>query len=388
MLADSVFDDCILTYFKAPHSATGEDVVEISIHGGEYLQNRLLEVLVKEKGVRFADAGEFTLRAFLNGRLDLTRAEAVADLIHARDAASHRNAQHQLHGRLESAFSGFHETLMEMITHIEAELDFSDQEIELVALESYLPGLEELHERVQLLLDSYFYGKHLHEGFRIPIIGPPNAGKSTLFNALVGMDRAIVTEKPGTPRDTIEASKLIGDHTAVLVDTAGIREAGDNVEQSGVSRSLDEIARADIVIQVHSPDTEPENTEIPAETPCIAVFSKADLSPDTRPAGQIAVSGLDGTGLGHLQEALAARIAEIAARNSEGVIITTRRHVNVLERFLGQLKQCRTAITDAVGPEYLAADLREALHILGEITGETTPDEILDQIFNGFCIGK
>jgi len=386
-LSGETFDDCVATYFPGPNSYTGEDILELSIHGGAYLQERLLAVLSGISGVRLADPGEFTLRAFLAGRLDLTQAEAVADLIHARDSAAHRSARHQLHGELDGLLQGFKAVLVQVLTQIEAELDFSDQEIDFTPLETHTPTLTGLQARVQQLLNTYFYGKRVVEGFRVPLVGPPNAGKSTLFNALLGHSRAIVNPEPGTTRDTIETTMVLDDHSVVLVDTAGLRDTENLIEQDGVDRSLEELQRADLVIAVDSPDTAPTRVELPVDTPLLRVFTKSDIAPKDPDPASLTVSGKTGIGLAELKQQIARHLDGLR-RTSSSVIITNQRHVNVLEAFAGRVEAVLVAIQDQRGPEYVAADLHQALQVLGEITGETTPDEILGNIFNNFCIGK
>jgi len=386
-LGDDVFDDCVVTFFKSPASATGEDLVEISIHGGEYLQKTLLKALTHQPGVRLADPGEFTLRAFLNGRIDLTRAEAVADLIHARDVASHRAARQQLHGALAQRLESYRQQIMDILVQIEVELDFSEHEIDFTPLEAHSAILDGVLADVRSLLKTHFYGRRIQEGFRVPLIGVPNAGKSTLFNALLGHERAIVNDTPGTTRDTIEASFSLGAHTLILVDTAGVHSADDQIEQSGIDRSLEELQRADLVLLVNSTDTPGAKLELPPATPAIAVHTKCDTDSGTEIDG-LPVSGKTAEGLDELLSAIQTRIDALAAGLGDGVVLTHYRHSEILERFADQLQAAQKAVLDGLGPEYVAADLRESLHVLGELTGETTPEDILNTIFAGFCVGK
>jgi tRNA modification GTPase len=387
-LSEGEFDDCVVTYFKGPHSVTGEDLVEISIHGGAYLQQKLLEVLLRAPGLRAASAGEFTFRSFLSGRIDLSRAEAVADLIHAKDEAAHKNARNQLLGNLRLLVDAMSERLIHSLTILEAELDFSDQEIEFSPPQDLIGPLSEIQETTNSLLETYFYGRRLEEGIRIPLVGAPNSGKSSLFNLLLGEERAIVTAQAGTTRDTIEKSIVIAGHSIVLVDTAGLRETHSEAELSGVDRSLDEIDSADLVILVHAPDTE---TSVPDElihTPQITVYNKIDLV-SARPENMdIYLSCTTGEGFELLKKRLYSQVVNMVNVGVGGVVLSRERHRDVFIRFKDQITVCITSIQNQLGPEYIASDLRQALDILGEITGKTTPDDILNQIFSGFCVGK
>lgn len=387
-LGEGVFDDCVVTFFKGPNSATGEDLVEISIHGGAFLQQHLLQVLLQSPSVRPAGAGEFTLRSFLNGKIDLSRAEAVADLIHSKDAAAHKNARHQLGGGLKNLVLSMSEQLMHAVVILEAELDFSDQEIEATNPEALLPGLQKLILTTDALLDTYFYGSRLNEGFRVPIVGSPNSGKSSLFNLLLGQERAIVTSLAGTTRDTIEKSIDVAGHTVVLVDTAGLRETRDEAELSGVDRSKEEIELADFVILVHAPDTEDIHPVIPNDTPQITVYNKVDLVNSPPEHKDVYLSCATKQGLKEIQDLIYSHVINISTVGVQGVVLSGERHRDVFDRFSKQLGAGINAIKSGLGPEYIASDLRMALSVLGEITGETTPDDILNQIFSGFCVGK
>ena len=387
-LGEGEFDDCVVTYFKGPHSVTGEDLVEVSIHGGAYLQQKLLEVLLRAPGIRPAGAGEFTFRSFLSGRIDLSRAEAVVDLIHAKDSAAHKNARNQLAGNLRGLVDAMSKGVVHTLTLLEAELDFSDQEIEFSPPEALIDPLSEILKTTEALLETYFYGRRLEDGIRIPLVGAPNSGKSSLFNLLLGEDRAIVTAQAGTTRDTIEKTIVIAGHSVVLVDTAGLRDTDSEAELSGVGRSLDEITHADLIILVHAPDTD---TALPDElinTPYISVFNKVDLTP-TAPTGMdVALSCVTSQGIEDLKKQLYSHVTNMINHGVGGVILNNERHRDVFIRFKDQLSVCIKSIQEDLGPEYIASDLRLALDVLGEITGKTTPDDILNQIFSGFCVGK
>jgi len=387
-LSEGEFDDCIVTYFKGPHSVTGEDLVEVSIHGGAYLQQKLLEVLLRAPGIRAASAGEFTFRSFLSGRIDLSSAEAVADLIHAKDAAAHKNARNQLMGNLRLLTDSISDKLIHSLTILEAELDFSDQEIEFSPPQTLLEPLFEIKTTTQSLLETFFYGRRLEDGIRVPLVGAPNSGKSSLFNLLLGEDRAIVTAQAGTTRDTIEKTIVIAGHSVVLVDTAGLRETESEAELSGVDRSLDEIDNADLVILVHAPDTKNSIPDGLIHTPYISVFNKLDLVSETPKDIDVKLSCSTGTGLDDLKKALYKQVVNMVNVGVGGVVLNSERHRDVFIRFKDQIAASINSIQNELGPEYIASDLRLALDILGEITGKTTPDDILNHIFSGFCVGK
>ena len=387
-LSQGDFDDCVVTYFKGPRSVTGEDLVEISIHGGAYLQQKLLEVLLRAPGLRAASAGEFTFRSFLSGRIDLSRAEAVADLIHAKDEAAHKNARNQLLGNLRLLVESISEKLIRSLTILEAELDFSDQEIDFSPPQALVDPLSEILVTTEALLETYYYGRRLEEGIRIPLVGAPNSGKSSLFNLLLGEDRAIVTPQAGTTRDTIEKTIVIAGHSVVLVDTAGLRETESEAELSGVGRSLGEIDSADLVILVYAPDT---STAIPDKlihTPQITVFNKLDLVSEPPQGMDISLSCTTGAGVDTLKKTLYQHVVNMVNLGVGGVVLNSERHRDVFIRFKDQISTSIASIQNELGPEYIASDLRQALDILGEITGKTTPDDILNQIFSGFCVGK
>ncbi len=387
-LGEGEFDDCIVTYFKGPHSVTGEDLVEISIHGGAYLQQKLLEVLLRAPGLRAASAGEFTFRSFLSGRIDLSRAEAVADLIHAKDAAAHKNARNQLSGSLRHLVDSISDKLIRVLTLLEAELDFSDQEIEFSPPQTLLDPLFEIQTTTETLLDTFYYGRRLEDGIRVPLVGAPNSGKSSLFNLLLGENRAIVTNQAGTTRDTIEKTILIAGHSVVLVDTAGLRKTKSQAELSGVDRSLDEIDNADLVLLIHAPDTKTSIQNELINSTYISIFNKVDLVSDRPENMDIYLSCTTGEGLGLLKTELYKQVINMVNDGVGGVVINSERHRDVFIRFNDQIKTSIASIQNELGPEYIASDLRLALDVLGEITGKTTPDDILNQIFSGFCVGK
>lgn len=381
----------VVTYFPGPSSATGEDVIEISLHGGEYLQQELLRSLSNQTGVRLATPGEFSLRAFLNNKIDLSRAEGIAETIHAQDAAAHRLGQNHLHGGIPKFLDQIKHDLIQIITVIEAELDFSDQEIASTPARNHLVQIKSIKSRVQTLLDTFYYGQRLMEGFRVPLIGATNTGKSSIFNILSGFDRAIVTEIPGTTRDTIEARLSIAGHTVILIDTAGIRDQHEPIEGLGISRTLDEMEKADIIIVVESPDAPREKINFPPGIPAIRVFNKCDLDfPAAAVVGlyDVVASCKTGAGIASLKQKLAEALLSIRQEADGGLVIASQRQADTLQRFCAVCESAEISINDHVHLEYLASDLRNALSVLGEITGETTPDDILVEIFNTFCIGK
>ena len=386
-----IFDDAVVTYFPAPNSATGEDVVEISVHGGEFIQQELLRVLANQDSVRLAEPGEFTLRSFLNEKIDLSRAEAVAETINAQSAAAHQLAQDHLHGGIRRYLDQIKHDLLLIISFVEAELDFSDQEISRVKPETHLDQIQSIKRRAETLLSTYFYGQRLMDGFRVVLIGPTNAGKSSIFNVLCGFDRAIVTEYPGTTRDTIEGELSIAGHRVILIDTAGIRAVNDPIENIGIDRSLLELDRADIILSIHAPDAQADMPLFPGKTPVISIFNKSDLisgQATAKTTADVIISCKTGSGIDLLRQKLAEKILLSRTMADGGLIIASQRQADTLQRFSDACLAAETGIFSKIEPEYFASDLRNALSILGEITGETTPDDILNEIFSTFCIGK
>jgi tRNA modification GTPase len=386
----AVLDEGLVLFFRAPHSFTGEDVAELHAHGAPRLLALLLEEVLREDGVRLATAGEFTRRAFLSGRIDLARAEAVADLVAAESEAQVRAAAAQLSGELTARLEAVHGPLLALQADVEGALDFPEEAegAEAGARER----LDEALVRVRALLADARRGALIRRGARVVLYGPVNAGKSTLFNALAGADRALVDPEPGTTRDTLEARIELAGLAVTLVDTAGLRENAGRLEAMGIGRTREALAGADVAVLVLPPDASAaERAAWRAEVPAgarLEVLGKADLlRPLTPPAqgeGGLLVSGQTGEGLGALRAVLARRLGEGAA---SAVLASSERHLAALEQVEQALARARTA-AEVATLEVVAGELGLALHALVEVTGEDASEALLDAIFQRFCIGK
>ena len=387
-------DDGIVTYYPAPHSYTGEPTVEFSCHGSEYVQQAVVQALV-DSGARLAEPGEYTLRAFLNGRLNLSQVEAVADLIDATTPTQHRLAVSQLRGGYAQQLADMRTQLLDITSLLELELDFSDEDVEFADRSQLKQLVDSLEARVGQLRDTFRQGNALKRGIPVAIAGCPNVGKSTLLNALLQDHRALVSDMPGTTRDTIEETFMVDGITFRLIDTAGLRHSDDPLEAMGIERTLDAVAKADIVIYVHdatkpAAQAQADMRELQERIPLgnkhvITVANKTDL-PNTDCVEQaIALSAKEGTGLGQLTQAL----TEAAATSSTpDVLLTNERHYEALGRVGQALHQVGEGLKRGTTADLVAVDLRDALYHLGTITGEVTNDEVLGNIFSRFCIGK
>lgn len=392
-------DEVLAVVMRQPGSYTKEDVVEVHCHGGSLVLRRVLDLFI-DLGARLARPGEFTLRAFLNGRIDLTRAEAVLEVIRARSEAFSRIALQQLEGRLSRVIYRFRDRMADQLALIEAYVDFPEEDLELPHRESLLSAAAELSSEIDQLLSTFDTGRVLREGLSVLILGRPNVGKSSLLNALLGEARVIVTEIPGTTRDLIEESLTLGGVPLKIVDTAGIRSTLDPVESEGVRRARGKVAQADLVLLVidGSQPVEPDDflaLEACAETRVLIVVNKGDLgalplpSPfDMMPA--VSVSALTGEGLDALRDAVVKYGCggDSGGESRESVLLSDRRHREALVRCRESLERFRLGLEEETSPEFLAFELREGLAALGEITGETTPEDVLERIFTRFCIGK
>lgn len=371
----SDLDECILTVFRAPHSFTGEDVVEIACHGSLYIQQEMLRRLINA-GCTMAKAGEFTQRAFLNGRMDLTQAEAVADLIAARSEAEKSMALRQLRGGISSELASLREQLLNFTSLVELELDFADHEDLEFADRTQLHELaDRIEQHLRRLTDSFRTGQAIKNGISVAIVGPTNAGKSTLLNALVGEERAIVSDIHGTTRDTIEDTVILDGILFRLIDTAGLRETQDEIEALGIARTKKAIAQAQIVIDLGQ-------TEVSTQSVRIAVHNKADLN-----TGE----GINISAKNHDIEALTREMVRVAREqlgNTDGLMISNARHYEALSRALTAIERVQQGLQDELSGELLAMDLNDCLDAIGEITGQITNNEVLGNIFSKFCIGK
>ena len=368
-------DEALVSVFRAPHSYTGEDSVELSCHGSRYIINRVLELLVQQ-GCRMAGPGEFTQRAYLNGKLDLSQAEAVADLIASTNRATHRLAMSQLRGGISSELSRLREQLLELTSLLELELDFSDHEdLEFADRTELLQLSQTISLHIQQLASSFQTGNALKQGIPVAIVGAPNVGKSTLLNALLGEERAIVSDIQGTTRDAIEDTIELGGITFRFIDTAGIRHTVDAIEQMGIKRSMAAVAKARIILLMTEPGVPYPDLPVREDQTVIHIKNKTD-----------AFQAKYGIGLDHLRQQL---IAAVPTISDTDVIVTSARHYDALLRAQATLQRVVEGLRTNLSGDLLAEDLRQVLDQLAEITGgQITPQETLNNIFSHFCVGK
>lgn len=395
-------DHCVLLCFRSPHSYTGEDVVELSCHGGAVTLRRVLS-LALQSGARMAEPGEFTMRAFLNGRLDLSQAEAVCDLIRARTEAAQRIAVAQLDGRLSREICSIRDELMGVLAAIEASIDFSD-EIGELDVAAALKRMRAASDRIERLIQSAQYGRVYREGARVVIVGRPNVGKSSLLNALLGADRAIVTPIAGTTRDVIEEGANIEGIPLVAIDTAGLRETSDPVEVIGVKRAEETLRSSSLalfVLDASSGFMEADHyiAKRLSDIKAIWVANKIDRLDAERhsetvseiaskdPAKTvIAVSATTGEGLDDLQRAIVRQLTGSAL--TEQTVVNNLRHEEALRQALGSLKQAIKTAESSMPSDFISIDVRGALDALGLVTGDTATEDLIHRIFQDFCIGK
>ncbi len=370
-----IVDECMVSIFRAPHSYTGEDAVEISCHGSQYIINKVLELLV-QNGCRMAGPGEYTMRAYLNGKMDLSQAEAVADLIASTNKATHQLAMNQLRGGISSELSQLRDQLLKLTSLLELELDFSDHEDLEFADRSELHELaKNIDNRVTQLAESFQTGNALKNGIPVAIVGAPNVGKSTLLNALLGEERAIVSDIQGTTRDAIEDTMLLNGITFRFIDTAGIRHTDDQIENLGIERSKAAAQRARIILLMTEPGVPYPTLETRDDQTVIRIENKT-----------ASFQAKFGIGI----DALKHQLVEAAPKTSESnVIITNARHYDALVRAHQAIQRVINGLQQQLSGDLLSEDLRQALDILSEITGgQITPNEVLGNIFKNFCVGK
>lgn len=403
-------DTVLVSVFRSPHSYTGEDSVEISCHSSKYVVERLLQRLV-DSGARMAGPGEFTQRAFVNGKMDLAQAEAVADVISSQNAAAHRVAYSQLKGGFSKELKTLRDELLKMTSLLELELDFSEEDVEFASRRELSALLDGALRHIHSLTDSFRYGNALRNGVPVAIVGAVNAGKSTLLNALVGDDRAIVSDIAGTTRDTVEETMTIDGILFRFIDTAGLRTTQDEVEKIGISRSYKKMSEAEIVLallDVTVPEEENEhsisdivnNLDVKSQK-LIVLLNKVDVlgsninvsllnntvsSPDEK-VTKLYISAKTGFGLDTLRTLLSDS-QKTATLDSGQTIVTNLRHYQSLMSAAASLEKVRSSLATSQTPDLLSEDLRQALHHLSSILGEVTPDEVLGNIFERFCIGK
>ncbi len=391
-------DEVVVTFFAKPHSYTTDEVVEISAHGSPVVLRHILE-LALERGARLAEPGEFTMRAFLNGRVDLTQAEAVRDLIESQTLYQAKVAAQQLEGALSKRLQPIKQKLVELIALLEAGIDFAEDDVTVMPAEQIAARIAEVQAPLVKLSDSFAYGKVVHEGLTLAIVGRPNVGKSSLFNCLVERERAIVTATPGTTRDLVSETVAIGGIPVRLVDTAGIRRALDEAESIGIRKSMEALADADLVLVVldASQPVTHEDEELLRQVEqraAIVVENKADLAAHrgerggTTVATAVRTSAVSGEGIADLRAEILRHIGGEMGAPRESGFLTNVRHQNLVRDSLAALDAATRSVQEKVPHEMILLDLYNALRPLDEITGATTADDILNLIFSRFCIGK
>ena len=391
-------DEALVVVMRGPHSFTGEDVVEIHTHGGPYVLQATCEAL-RQVGTRLAAPGEFTRRAFLNGRLDLTQAEAVLDTIRATTANSLRMAQNQLRGQLSHNVSRIRDELLRLLAHIEAGMDFIEEDITFVETDEIQTTLNKALGELQRLVTTYEEGRVLREGIRVAIIGRPNVGKSSLLNALLQVDRVIVSPVPGTTRDVVDEVVNIQGIPMRIVDTAGLRHTHDAVEQEGIKRTRDTVAQAELVLIVIDGSTKISEGDRAVfqevtDQKRLCVLNKCDLPLEVRVSDVkdlgacIRVSAQTGEGMDELRDAMRRCVLRGDFEPSESIVVSRARHHEALGRASDSIENALHSVTNHLSGEVIALDIRSSLDSLGEITGEVSGEEVLDQIFREFCIGK
>lgn len=400
-----VYDQVLLSIFKGPNSYTGENVIEISCHGSTFIQQQIIQLLLR-RGAKMAQAGEFTLRAFLNGKLDLSQAEAVADLIASDNEASHQIAMQQMRGGFSNEIAKLREELLNFASLIELELDFAEEDVEFADRTQFYELLERIEFVLKRLIDSFAVGNVIKNGIPVAIVGEPNVGKSTLLNALLNEERAIVSDIAGTTRDTIEDELVINGIGFRFIDTAGIRETQDHVESIGIQKTFEKIEQAQVVMfLVDSTELTMESLErlkvevekIRNKYPqkaLLTIFNKKDKleerllqNLESQIENSIFISAKQKVGIEELKNELMSFVNTGALRNNE-TIVTNTRHYDSLLKALEEIQKVKWGLNSGLSSDLMAIDIRSALYFFGEITGEVTNDELLGNIFANFCIGK
>ena len=405
---ENIIDEVMVYYSRAPKTYTGEDIVEISCHGSTYIQGEILKLLIKT-GARMAKPGEFTERAFLNGKMDLTQAEAVADLIASSGAASHRLAIDQIRGGFSAELAQIRTYLLNFVTLIELELDFSEEDVEFADRTRLKNLINIILDKISVLVSSFDLGNAIKSGVPVAIVGETNVGKSTLLNSLLKEEKAIVSEIAGTTRDSIEDCIHLGGIEFRFIDTAGIRETTDRIETIGISRSYHQIEKARIILLVADATSDFDSgfrwineiiSRVREDQQLLVLVNKSDIDPNRASSFQknieevignripvILISAKDGIGLKELEDKL---LAMVNFKNLEdaGVVVTNLRHYEALTKAQTALLRTLSGLNMGITGDFLSQDIREAMHYLGEITGQISSDEILVNIFQHFCIGQ
>ena len=389
-------DEVLVSVFRAPRSYTGEDSTEISCHGSSYIVGRLLESLILS-GARQAEPGEYTMRAFINGKMDLSQAEAVADLIASSTKASHKMAMSQMRGKFSQELQSLQQQLLHLTSLLELELDFNDQDVEFANRGQLSELMDKAEEHIKELADSFQTGNAIKNGIPVAIIGAPNVGKSTLLNALVGEDRAIVSNIQGTTRDLIEDTAVIGGITFRFIDTAGIRKTQNKLERMGIERSIQAAERAQIILLVTENNQPFPDIDIKEDHVVLQVINKCDMTlPSSsylyhrQPTSNLYhISAASGDGMDLLRQALVRESSLPANLDTSHSVVTNARHYNALLKSLESLRHAKEAFAAHIPTDLICEDLRQCLHHIGEITGsEITSEDILHNIFANFCVGK
>ncbi len=409
---EKVFDQVLLSIFRNPHSYTGEDVVEISCHGSVYIQQQIIQLLLR-KGCRMAQPGEFTLRAFLNGKLDLSQAEAVADLISSDNEASHQIAMQQMRGGFSNEIANLRIELLNFASLIELELDFAEEDVEFADRKQFNDLLDRIEFVLKRLIDSFAVGNVIKNGIPVAIVGEPNVGKSTLLNALLNEERAIVSDIAGTTRDTIEDELVIEGIGFRFIDTAGIRETKDVVESIGIKKTFEKIEQAQVVLYLIDSSQLTVNNNLDdllieigktqnlyPQKPILAIVNKKDLlatehirviedklASANSHLKTVFISAKNKDGIDELKSLLLSFVNTGALRNNE-TIVTNTRHYDSLLKALEEVQKVKFGLASNLPSDLMAIDIKQALYYFGEITGEVTNDELLGNIFANFCIGK
>ena len=399
-----IIDQVLISLFIAPKSYTGENVVEISCHGSSYVQNEIIKLFI-DNGCRAAKAGEFTLRAFLNGKIDLSQAEAVADLISSKSSASHKIALDQMRGGFKSDIKELRQQLLDFASLIELELDFSEEDVGFANLNELKKLIHKIKETISVLIDSFAAGNVIKNGIPIVIVGEPNTGKSTLLNAILNDERAIVSDIPGTTRDTVEDEIILNGINYRFIDTAGIRPTKDKIESVGIKKTFEKVESSSIVLYMLDSSVNDSNkindskqiiNKIIKDFPdknLIIVANKIDIGDSKlieshfNEFKHICISAKHGTNIDELKQQISSCI-DLNEINTNSSVVTNSRHYDLLCKSSVEIENVLKGIDDKISGDLLAIDIRQALQYLGELTGEVTNDEVLGNIFSKFCIGK
>ena len=399
---ERILDEALVTVFRAPHSYTGENVVEISCHGSTYIQQEILNLFLQH-GARHADAGEFTLRAFLNGKMDLSQAEAVADVIASDSQASHDIALQQMRGGFSSEIAALRDQLVHFASMIELELDFVEEDVEFADRAQFQELIHKIRQVVKRLIDSFALGNVLKNGIPVAIVGEPNVGKSTLLNTLLNEEKAIVSDIAGTTRDAIEDEMILNGVSYRFIDTAGIRETSDVVESIGIQKTFENIEKAQLVLQlIDGEKIDPEKVEGEAKVlhekyPDKKILTLVNKSDRISKEGRVAlmekhpewllISAKTKEGIEHLLKHLT-DLVNTGALSNQQTVVSNSRHFEALSKAMEALNEVQKGMDQDLSSDLLAIDIRQALYHLGEITGEISSDDLLGNIFANFCIGK